>query len=77
MTYKQKFEALQKDLAEKTEKYLLADKELWQIDGYVDHELNDYAMARMEFEAASDIYHNFVEAFKKSGKSPLDEYEEV
>lgn len=61
MTYKQKLDELRIDFAKKSEEYLLAEKDLILIGGFIDTSFfNKVLEAKNEFDIAANTYHDFV-----------------
>ncbi len=73
MTYQEKYEQLHNEFAEKSGKYLNADRELSSVNGFFDGSLlNNFAIAKSEFEIAGNNYHLFLTFAKANNASSTD-----
>ena len=75
MTNQQKFEELRGIFAQKTEKFIQAEKQLSSILGWGDSsELNDFLNSKLEFEQAGKKYHDFILKAKENNFVPEGEF---
>jgi len=73
MTYKQKLDQLREEFAIKSDKYLLADKELSEDKGFVGGNLvGKFAKAKRDFEIVGNEYSNFL-AYAVKNKAKLQD----
>ena len=75
MTYQQKFEKLRNTFAQKSDRYIRAEKELSSIMGWGDSaELNEFLNAKKEFAEAENNYHNFLSHVRTNNILPDEEF---
>lgn len=73
MTYQDKYEQLRAEFIKKTDKYIKADKELSDVQGFFDSLLIDkLVQAKSEFEIACNNYNNFLVMVRKNNVKPMD-----
>ena len=75
MTNQQKFDELRGIFAQKTEKFIQAEKQLSSIFGWGDSsELNEFLNSKLEFEQAGKKYHDFILQAKEKNLLPDGEF---